>query len=94
MQSTPGNLDLDEIKTYLEKYPMIRNIHHVHCWQLQDHDILFEAHIETSQDLLLSESCALMKEVEEVLRQKFNITHTTLQVEFEVCGDTAMIKQP
>ena len=94
MQSTPGNLDLDEIKIYLEKYPMIRNIHHVHCWQLQDHDILFEAHIETSQDLLLSETCALMKEVEEILRQKFNITHTTLQVEFEVCGDTAMIKQP
>jgi len=94
MQSTPGNLDLDEIKIYLEKYPMIKNIHHVHCWQLQDHDILFEAHIETSQDLLLSESCALMKEIEDVLRQKFLITHTTLQVEFEVCGDTTMIKQP
>ena len=56
MQSTPESLDLDEIKIYLEKQPMIRNIHHVHCWRLQDHDILFEAHIETSEDLLLSDS--------------------------------------
>ena len=94
MQSTPGNLNLDEIKICLEKYPMIRNIHHVHCWQLQDHDILFEAHIETSKDLLLSESGKLLKEVEEILKQKFRITHTTLQVEFDVCGDKSMIKQP
>lgn len=94
MQSTPVNLNLDEIKIYLEKHPMIRNIHHVHCWRLQDHDILFEAHIETSEDLLLSESSKLLKEVEEILKQKFHITHTTLQVEFDVCGDKAMIKQP
>jgi cobalt-zinc-cadmium efflux system protein len=73
---------------------MIKNIHHVHCWRLQDHDILFEAHIETSEDLLLSNSNKLLKEVEEILRQKFHITHTTLQIEFNVCGDKAMIKQP
>ena len=94
MQSTPANLDLDEIRVYLEKQPMIRNIHHVHCWRLQDHDILFEAHIETSEDLLLSDTNKLLKEVEEILRQKFHITHTTLQVEFDVCGDKAMIRQP
>ena len=29
-----------------------------------------------------------------VQKQKFHITHTTLQVEFDVCGDKAMIKQP
>ncbi len=94
MQSTPEKLNLDEIKIYLEKHPMISNIHHVHCWQLQDYDILFEAHIETSEDLLVSESCKLQKEIEDVLRKKFHITHTTLQVEFDVCGDKAMIKQP
>ena len=94
MQSTPENRNLDEIKSYLEKQPRIRNIHHVHCWRLQDHDILFEAHIETSEDLLLSDSNKLLKEVEDILRKKFQITHTTLQVEFDVCGDKAMIRQP
>jgi cobalt-zinc-cadmium efflux system protein len=94
MQSTPRNLQLEEIKTYLEKHPLIQNIHHVHCWQLQDHDVLFEAHIETSKDLLLSESGALVTEIEGLLREKFQITHTTLQVEFDVCEDKAMIKQP
>ena len=92
MQSTPESLDLDEIKILLEKHPMIKNIHHVHCWRLQDHDILFEAHIETSEDLLLSESSKLLGEIQDILRQTFHITHTTLQMEFDVCGDKAMIK--
>jgi hypothetical protein len=35
-----------------------------------------------------------MAEIEEMLREKFQITHTTLQVEFDVCADKAMIKQP
>ena len=94
MQSTPRNLNLKEIKILLENHPLIRNIHHVHCWQLEDHEILFEAHIETSENLLLSDSGKLVAEIEEVLREKFLITHTTLQVEFDVCDDKAMIKQP
>ena len=94
MQSTPRNLHLEEIKAHLEKHPLIQNIHHVHCWQLEDHDVLFEAHIETSKDLLLSESAGLVAEIEGLLKEKFHITHTTLQVEFDVCEDKAMIKQP
>lgn len=94
MQSTPQKLNLAEIKTLLEQHPMIRNIHHVHCWQLQDHDILFEAHIETSTDLLLSDSGKLVAEIDAMLKEKYHITHTTLQVEFDFCGDKAMIKQP
>jgi cobalt-zinc-cadmium efflux system protein len=94
MQSTPQKLNLVEIKTLLEQHPMICNIHHVHCWQLQDRDILFEAHIETKHDLLLSDAAKLVAEIEASLRDNFRITHTTLQVEFDVCGDKEMIRQP
>jgi cobalt-zinc-cadmium efflux system protein len=94
MQSTPGQLNLEEIKSFLEKHPLIHNVHHVHCWQIQDQDILFEAHIETSKNMQLSESGALVAEIERQLRENFSITHTTLQVEFDVCGDKAMIWQP
>jgi cobalt-zinc-cadmium efflux system protein len=93
MQSTPRDLDLEEIKTLLELHPSVRNIHHVHCWQLQDHHILFEAHIETSNDMLVSDSGKLVTEIEAMLKEKFHISHTTLQVEFEACGDKGMIRQ-
>lgn len=93
MQSTPRSVDLDAIRILIENDPKIRNVHHVHCWQLQDHNILFEAHIETAKDLLLSESLKLQKEIEAVLKKEFNISHTTLQFEFGGCGDKSMIKK-
>ncbi len=61
---------------------------------IQDHDILFEAHIETCKDLLLSDSGILVAEIDTMLKEKYHITHTTMQVEFDCCGDKAMIKQP
>ncbi len=94
MQSTPATIDLTKIKMLVESHPQVRNIHHVHCWQLQDHDILFEAHVETDRNMMLSESNSLMAEIERLLQENFGVTHTTLQMEFETCEDTAMIKQP
>lgn len=94
MQSTPSRIDLAEIKNAIEALPLVGNIHHVHCWQLQDHDVLFEAHIEAVKDMTLSESNHLRVEIESLLQKRFQITHATLQIEFENCDDTAMIKQP
>lgn len=94
MQSTPSRLDLKEIKDILEENALIRNVHHVHCWQLQDHDVLYEAHIEALKDMTLSETNHLREEIDELLKKKFQITHTTLQIEFGCCDDTMMIKQP
>ena len=93
MQSTPARINLAEIKSSLEEHPQIRNVHHVHCWQIQDHDALFEAHIEAGTDMTLSESNQLRGEIEQLLKRKFQITHTTLQMEFGCCEDTDMINQ-
>jgi cobalt-zinc-cadmium efflux system protein len=93
MQSTPAGIDLTEIKDILEKQPLIRNIHHVHCWQLQDHDVLFEAHIETLNDMTLSECNHLREEVGKILKEKYLINHATLQIEYGCCEDTDMIRQ-
>ena len=93
MQSTPSRLDLQEIKEVLEKQPRIRNVHHIHCWQLQDHDVLFEAHIETLNDMTLSDCNQLRDAIEELLKDKFSITHTTLQFEFASCDNLEMIRQ-
>ena len=94
MQSTPNSIKLDEVKAVIEKHPQIRNVHHVHCWQMQDHDILFEAHIEITRDITVSESNRLLSEIEHLLKEQFGITHTTFQIEFGYCDDTEMIKQP
>ncbi len=92
MQSTPRHLNLQQIKNSIETHHMIRNVHHVHCWQLQDNQVHFEAHLETVSDLKISDTGVILTEVESILREKFGISHTTFQIEYGNCADLELIR--
>jgi len=91
MQSTPSGLDLSEVKAALESIPEIDNIHHVHAWNLNDQDIQFECHIDLKSDLRLSETEVIKLVVQDILLNKFNINHVTIQYEYNCCSDKNMI---
>ena len=61
----------------------IKNIHHVHIWQLNDYDCHFEAHLEFKMDLKLSEVDVICERVERILEEKFKINHCNLQSEYD-----------
>jgi cobalt-zinc-cadmium efflux system protein len=91
MQSVPHGLDLNEVKLSLESVPEIDNIHHVHAWNLSDHQIHFECHIDLKQDIRISETSYIKSKVEKILLNKFNINHVTIQYEYDCCSDKNMI---
>jgi cobalt-zinc-cadmium efflux system protein len=41
MQFTPSNLDVKKIASTIETIPEVKNIHHVHILQINEHDIMF-----------------------------------------------------
>jgi cobalt-zinc-cadmium efflux system protein len=92
MQGTPEGLDLERICGDLEQFPEISNIHHVHIWNLDDHSIHFECHVELNKDLRLSETEAIHKKVEQFLQDKYHIGHITIQFEFERCQDHSLVR--
>ena len=83
MLFAPENLNMEDIQQEILTIPEIKNIHHVHLWCLNDKDIHFEAHIEFREDIRLSEFDRICSEVEQILFEKFNISHCNLQPEFE-----------
>lgn len=91
MQATPQGLDLREVKQSLESIPEIDNIHHVHAWNLNDQDIHFECHIDLKSDLKLSETEHIKTAIFEILKHRFNISHITIQYEYNCCEDKNMI---
>lgn len=82
MQSAPEDLDLYEIQRVIEELADVDNIHHVHLWQMTERDVHFEGHINVSRDMTLSDSARLKENVERLLRDKYRITHSTLQFEY------------
>jgi cobalt-zinc-cadmium efflux system protein len=82
MQFTPKGIDIDEIAAFIEQNEKIKNVHHMHVWKLDDHRIHLEAHLDFNEDLRISESNAVIENLEHKLHDNFEIEHTTFQCEY------------
>ena len=82
MLFAPDELVMQDIEKAVVAIEGIKNIHHVHIWQLNDHEIHFEAHIEFENDISLSEFDVKCEQIEHLLHDRFDIHHTNLQPEF------------
>jgi cobalt-zinc-cadmium efflux system protein len=82
MLFAPKHIKINEVVDQVLNLEGIRNIHHVHIWQLNDKDCHFEAHIQFKKDIKLSDFDLICERVEKILLDKFQINHCNLQPEF------------
>lgn len=82
MLFTPKHINIEEIQKEIIKIDGVKNMHHVHIWQLNDSELHFDAHIEFKKDISLSEFDIKCKEIEKILSEKFDIHHSFLQPEY------------
>ena len=83
MLFAPKHVNIDEVAQEVIKVRGIKNIHHVHIWQLNEYDCHIEAHIEFNEDIKLSEFDLICEKIEQLLLEKFQITHCNFQPEFK-----------
>ncbi len=92
MEASPANLDLELIKSELEKHSEIKNIHHIHAWRLSDTNTHFQCHADVSENISIKEADRIRLELESVLKNQFHIDHVTIQFEYDSCADKRSIK--
>ena len=92
MQHVPKGINLRAIQEQIEGIDGVKDIHHAHLWAVTERDIHFEAHINVSRDMPVSETCVLVEQVEDALKKHFAITHVTLQIEFNSCKGVPLVK--
>ncbi|HOK30025.1 MAG TPA: cation diffusion facilitator family transporter [bacterium] len=90
MQATPRSIDINRIKEEIESLEEVKNVHHVHIWRLDDNDIHFEGHINLKENLTVDDTVPVYRKIEDILK-KYNITHSTLQMEYECCEGVGLI---
>jgi cobalt-zinc-cadmium efflux system protein len=93
MQSTPQGINLIEISKEIEAIPSVANVHHVHAWNLDDHSVHFECHVDLSDNYRISEAEKVYHDIESILEEKYHISHITIQFEHKWCEDKNMIHQ-
>lgn len=79
MQSAP-DLDFAEINKDIVSIPGVTDVHHVHAWQIDEHRIIFSAHINC-RDMMLSDVDQIYDKISDLLKHKYHICHVTLQAE-------------
>ncbi|SHG82393.1 cation diffusion facilitator family transporter [Winogradskyella jejuensis] len=82
MLFTPDDIPIDTIIKDVQTIESIKNVHHVHVWQLNEDEIHFEGHIDFTDDISLSEFDTILHQVEELLLHKYNINHINIQPEY------------
>lgn len=82
MLFTPEDIPIDAIVKEINGFKEIKNVHHIHVWQLNEDEVHFEAHIDFENDISLSEFDKILHKVEALLFDKFEINHVNIQPEY------------
>ncbi|TGV00763.1 cation diffusion facilitator family transporter [Flavivirga rizhaonensis] len=82
MLFTPDDIPLKQIVAEINAFDSIKNVHHVHVWQLNEEEIHLEAHIDFNNDITLSQFDVILHEIEYLVFNKYDINHVNIQPEF------------
>ena len=81
-QSVPIGIDINEVSKKLEEIENIKEVHHLHVWELNEHDRSLEAHVVISESGY-QEAELIKSHIKDILNESFQITHSTIEFEYE-----------
>ena len=92
--SPPGTRSM-ELADALGRIDGVCDIHHIHFWQMQEHEAALDAHLVIEDDRW-NEAERIRGEARTLLREKFDISHTMLELERadHACRDAQLIGHP
>jgi len=93
MLFTPKRVIIQDIVDSICTIEKVKNVHHVHIWQLNEDEVHMEAHIDFREDIKLSQFDAILEEIEEHVYHKHGINHVNIQPEFDKCDSKSIIVQ-
>jgi len=79
LDSVPTDLDFAEIKKVLGEFEGITSINDLHIWQTGSHDRFLSAHVIINE-MEKSEQVKILAKIITLLKEKYNIHHSTLQM--------------
>jgi cobalt-zinc-cadmium efflux system protein len=82
LEGAPRELDIREITVTLKQLEGVVDVHDLHVWTISTGMDALSGHVVV-RDQMLSQSSKLLSEINKLLAERYNITHTTIQLEHE-----------
>ncbi len=82
LEGTPAGINLQRIEAEILSVQGVHDIHDLHIWTISSDMHALSVHVVV-KDQMVSQSARIVEEISVMLREKFGISHTTVQVESE-----------
>ena len=89
-EGTPRGINLDEVAAFIQSFPGVENVHHLHIWGLSSRMRALSAHVVV-KDQLISAGNAISSQLEHEIEHRFGINHPTLHLECKACPNQGTI---
>ena len=87
LESTPADLDLDELTAAMAAVPGVGEVHDLHVWSLSSEMRVLSAHMVLTGHPSLEQAQLVGDRVKATIAGPFDIAHSTLELECERCND-------
>ena len=87
LEGVPSGVALDQIETAIQTTPGVASVHDLHIWSITSGKVSLTAHVVC--DETVADPSDVAKRLRAVLAERFDIHHSTIQVEREPCGQAA-----
>jgi cobalt-zinc-cadmium efflux system protein len=84
LENTPRNVDMEKMLGELKSVKGVRSVHDLHAWSITESLRALSAHI-VIDDVSISKGAEIQRKINELVRQRYDIGHTTLQMESTEC---------
>ena len=92
LEGLPRGMTLAQVTGAVKGVPGVLDVHDLHVWTLGPQMLALSCHIRIA-DIPPSESEQILKQVNCCLDQRFQIHHTTIQFEHELCAEPCAAKK-
>ncbi|OGO32937.1 MAG: hypothetical protein A2Z29_01735 [Chloroflexi bacterium RBG_16_56_11] len=84
LETAPKHLEMAEVTGALKDIPGVNEVHDIHAWTITSNIYALSAHL-VIDDQMVSRSVDIVRNARQRLAERFDISHTTLQLECESC---------
>ncbi|MDR2978418.1 MAG: cation diffusion facilitator family transporter [Rickettsiales bacterium] len=90
LEGTPEGISAEEIKgEIVSKLPEVIDVHHIHAWSLSDNYFIITMHAKIKRSVQHTD---ILYGIKKILLDKFEIAHSTVEIEYDECADDKILK--
>jgi cobalt-zinc-cadmium efflux system protein len=92
MEGVPRGMTTQQVAEAIRGVAGVNDVHHLNLWAICSHILAFSAHVDI-EPAYKGEQAGVLRRIEELLFERYHITHTTLQVECTMCIEGPVLKE-